>query len=255
MGQLDPITDLLWQLHQQPDAPLLDQLQAFDLDLETGQQVQLSLLQRYLDEGATLGGWKIGMTSGASRNAMGDGIRPFGFVLQSRILTSHSELARSSLYKGGVENELCLILGDALGADATPERAKRAVAQIAPAFEINQKRLPPDAPPGLRVADNLSNWGIVVGEPTAVPDTLDEMTVALFANDAVVETVSSADHIDDHFASLAILARELAKYDQPLRAGHKIITGAYGKTPFAAGHFRGEFDQNVGTVDVRLLDT
>jgi len=39
-----------------------------------------------------------------------------------------------------------------------------AVATVAPAFEINEQRLKSEATPQQRLEDNLSQWGIVVGE-------------------------------------------------------------------------------------------
>ena len=77
------------------------------LSIEEGQKLQIQLLERWLEQGEELGGWKIGMTSGASRNAMGEGIRPFGFILKSRIGSNNEKLNLTELRNGGVENEVC----------------------------------------------------------------------------------------------------------------------------------------------------
>ena len=124
---------------------------------------------------------------------------------------------------------------------------------MAPAFEINQKRLPADASPGLRVADDLSNWGIVVGPQVALPARLDDLVVTLYGNDQALDSVASSGHIDDHFTSLATLARRLAQFGQVLEPGQPVITGAYAKTPFAVGTFRGEFSNAIGTVTVDIV--
>jgi 2-keto-4-pentenoate hydratase len=171
------ILDTLWALHQNPDLDPAPLREAPELSADEGQQLQLQ-------QGEELAGWKIGMTSGESRNALGDGIRPFGFVLRSRTLMSGASIPRKDLYKGGVENELCFVMADYLGEAATPERAKSAIAGLAPAFEINQKRLPPGCSAGLRVSDNLSNWGIIVGDTVPLVNTTAELTgleVALYS--------------------------------------------------------------------------
>ena len=158
------LLDTLWRLQQQPDS---DSSALFDqphISADEGQALQFQLLERWLNEGEELGGWKIGMTSGESRDALGVGVRPSGFVLKSRIFRSGAQLSRASLHRGGVENELCFIVGSALGDGATAAAAQTAMAGMAAGFEINQKRLPPNSPAGLRIADNLSNWGIVYGE-------------------------------------------------------------------------------------------
>ena len=105
------------------------------------------------------------------------------FILKSRIYASGSKLPLSQLHKGQVENELAIRIGADLGGDATREDAIAAVDCILPGFEINQKRLPPGADTGLRVADNLSNYGIVVGTGVKLTDDLvqhlNQMTVTL----------------------------------------------------------------------------
>ncbi len=250
----DAFGDALWQLHQTPDDPGVG-LEDEDLTLDAGHRAQIVLLNRWLAEGESVGGWKIGMTSGANRNAMGDGVRPFGFILASRILHSGASLPLSRLYTGQIENELCLILGAPLGAGTSRAEALAAVTSIAPAFEINQKRLPKGASAGLRVADDLSNWGIVVGTPVPCnAPALDDMQVTLSRGTHIIESVNSRGHIDDPFDSLATLANTLATYDLELQSGQHVITGAYGKTPFAPGRFTGEFDCNVGSVTVELVD-
>ncbi len=227
-------------------------MSATGIEFDQGQNLQLQLLHRWLSIGESIGGWKIGMTSGANRNAMGDGIRPFGFILHSRIVRSHATLPLSPLHKGQLENELCFLMGKQLGPDATPASARQAVAGILPAFEINQKRLGPGAGAGLRVADNLSNWGIVIGESVAPIDDLSRLTVSLSKHQDLIERVESPGFIDDHYESLAILARRLAAFDQRLEAGQYVITGAYAKTPFAAGDYTGTFDLGIGPVHITL---
>ena len=72
--------DALWRLHNDPSINPEDlQLNSVDISADEGQTLQLQLLERWLEQGEEIGGWKIGMTSGANRNAMGDGIRPTGF--------------------------------------------------------------------------------------------------------------------------------------------------------------------------------
>ena len=253
------LLDTLWHLQQQPDsdpAPLFEHTQP---SADEGQALQFQLLDRWLNEGEELGGWKIGMTSGESRDALGVGVRPSGFVLKSRIFASGAQLPRSRLFKGGVENELCFIVGQALGDGATPTGAKSAMAGLAPGFEINQKRLPPGSAPGLRIADNLSNWGIVYGEPITeaqLSDNLSALQVTLSeltnTGETEIESVASDGHMDPHYESLAILAQRLADFGHSLTPGQQVITGAYGKTPFAPGRFAGDFSLGIGRAELEL---
>ena len=130
---------------------------------------------------------------------------------------------------------------------------------IAPGFEINQKRLPPGSPAGLRIADNLSNWGIVCGDAITAHQLTGDLTdleVTLgevkSGEPQTIEQVASGDHIDPRYDSVAILARRLADYGHALEPGQHVITGAYGKTPFAPGHFTGHFSLGIGDVCLTL---
>ena len=223
------------------------------LDLAEGQAMQLRLIERWRQQGERVGGWKLGMTSGQSRDAFGVGFRPFGFILNSRILDSGGQISANEIRRGGIENELCFIIRDPLGASATRDDAMAAVAGIAPAFEVNQRRLPSAATPGVRIADGLANWGLVVGSPVAPPKDLDSLTVVLTRSGKELDRVSAAGHIDDHYQTLATLARKLAEHDLGLMPGDRVITGAFTRTPLQQGSYQGNFGPAIGRVTVEVV--
>lgn len=226
-----------------------------DVSLAEGQKLQVALQQRWYEEGFGVGGWKLGMTSGASRDVFGAGVRPFGFILQKRIFTSGTTLTCSTLGKAGIENELCFTMSANLGADASREDAIAAIEVVAPAFEINQRRIGGPTSPGMRIADNLSNWGLVIGTSIPVPEDLTGFTVVLNNTDKPeateeIDRVTAQGHIDDHFSSIAKLARVLAEQGLSLRAGDRVITGAFTRTPLTPGHYTGSFGSPIGDVTV-----
>jgi len=224
----------------------------YHADLHEGQALQLQVLERWRRQGETIGGWKLGMTSGQSRDAFGPGFRPFGFILESRILPSGAAISAARIQRGGIENELCFVMGAALGAGATRSQAMAAVVAVAPAFEINQRRIPADAPPGIRIADDLSNWGLVVGTPVAAPADLDGLTVVLTSSGTELNRVSAHGHIDDHYETLATLACKLAEHGLGLRPGDRVITGAFTRTVLEPGSYAGDFGPAIGRVTVTV---
>ncbi|MDH3644426.1 MAG: fumarylacetoacetate hydrolase family protein, partial [Gammaproteobacteria bacterium] len=223
-------------------------------DLDAGQRLQLRLLERWRAQGETVGGWKLGMTSGQSRDAFGAGFRPFGFILNSRILESGGQISVQQIQHGGIENELCFIMGEPLGEAATRESAIAAVAGVAPAFEINQRRIQADAAPGLRIADDLANWGLVVGRPVAPPEAFGDLVVVLRRAGEEIARVSATNHIDDHYQTLATLACKLAAHGLALQPGDRIITGAFTRTPLAVGSYEGDFGPVIGRVAVEVQE-
>lgn len=203
-----------------------------------------------------VGGWKVGLTSGTARDSMGAGFRPFGYILKDRVFASGHAFARADFQRVGVENELCFRLGEPIGAEADRAEAMAAVASVHPAFEINEPRLAPDASPAERLADNLSQYAIVVGpEAPLAQETFefDALRVALTRDGEALQTVAAAGHIDDHFASIAALARQLGRFGRSLAAGDHVITGSYTRTAVAAaGLYCGDFGPPFPPVCVRF---
>ena len=197
-------------------------------DLDVALRVQLAVLDRWRAAGERLGGWKSGLTSRAARDMLGKGFRPFGFILESRILPSGAHLKRSAIGRCKVEAELCVIMKTPLRGAVDPDAARAAVGAIAPAFEINELRFPSFPAPFLLLADNLAQWGAVVGRPCALPPTrLVDTTVELILDGKVVEVATPGDTMDDPFVALARLATTLDRFGLGLEAGPRVITGAF----------------------------
>ncbi len=206
-------------------------------------------------------GWKVGLTSGGARDSMGPGFRPFGFILPERVFPSGARIERAGIRTPGVENEFCFTIGQRLGAGARRDDAIKAVESVCAAFELNERRLQPGATTADRLADDLSQWGIVVGEARvldwrAYPFT--DVAVRLSLDGSELECVAAAGHIDDHFDSLAALARQLARFGRALEPGHRVITGSFGKHAVTdACRLDGDFDagaaKGIGQVSVEFL--
>ncbi len=249
-------TDLLWQSYVD-GAPAPAELKGA-LDLDTALAVQLGILERRLDAGAELAGWKIGLTSARVRGRFGTTRQPFGHLLQSGVQESGNRVELAS-FRGatGVEPELCFTLGTALeGPGATAGDARKAASAVSAGMEINEIRVTDAGEFPLLVADNLAQWGIVVGEThTPIPES--------FESDAVRATIAregdtrsddlGADVIDDHFLSLATLANELAPFGRRLEPGQRVITGSFSNHRVTEpGRWEAEFS-GVGRVAIHFV--
>jgi 2-keto-4-pentenoate hydratase len=227
------------------------------LSIDEGEQVQLAVLSRWEDRGCSRAGWKVGLTSGEARDSFGPGVRPFGFVLRDRVFASGDTIDLRQVSQPGLETELCFRLGSRLsGPQVDAAEVARSVQAVAAAFEINEVRIDLPQEPGVRVADNLTQWGVVVGEAVSpVPGrAVFESTVSTLArNGDEAQTVAAAGHIDDHFLSIARLARELAKFGRAIEAGDLVITGSFGRMRgLAGGEHIGTFS-GVGEVRATFL--
>ena len=208
-------------------------------------------LERFKD--IERGGWKVGLTSGASRDGMGVGFRPFGHIATAQIFESGVTLERRNVGDIGVENELCFKFRDTVPRGADKSRLRTCIEAVLPAFELNERRLASSATDKDRLSDNLSQFGIVVGRPLMNFQSLElaDLDVTLFEDGEEVETVASRGHIDDHYDSLLALVDVLGKFDQQIGAGDLVITGAFARRRvLRASTWRGEFSLGIGTVEV-----
>lgn len=221
------------------------------VDLDDGLRVQLEVLERHIAGGDRLRGWKVALTAGAGRDMMGPDFRPFGYLLDSRVLPSGASVARPSLGVARVEAELCLVIGEPpMGPQVTPEQAREAVREVAPAFEINEIRFPGGASHPVMIADNLGGWGAVLGTEVAVPDhDLTTTRVDVWRDEQPVAFPASDLELEDPFLSLARLARLLHEHGHSLRPGDVVITGAlwYADVPDEPVSYRARFAE-VGEV-------
>jgi 2-keto-4-pentenoate hydratase len=225
--------------------------------LRDGQMLQLDILRRYCDRGEALGGWKVGLTSGDSRDAFGKGFRPFGFILVNRILKSNETLHLDYIKRCGVECELSFVIGEHLAGDrVTAAMVRKAVYSVAPAFEITESRIIGPADPGIRIADNLSQWGIAMGKqivPVPMDYDYESLEVVLTHDGEEVQRAIARGQIDDHFESIAALVRELFKFGMGLRNGQRIITGSLtGNTLAKPGRWQADFSE-FGSVAVNFV--
>lgn len=220
---------------------------------------QLAVADRFAADGDGIGGWKIGFTSGASRDRLGPGVRPFGYVLKSRIFASGATISAASGAPVRIEPELVLVLGtDLAGGDVDAETARDAVTHVAAGFELLQLRVPgndPDEHP-LRIADGLSQWGMVVGDTIDVAEFNPTTVMRLTRGDETVETRTMNDDlpIDDVFETLATLARQLHAHGRRVHAGDVVLTGSFAILDLAPPErWRAEFS-GIGevTVDITL---
>lgn len=229
------------------------ELIATERDLGKGLSLQLAVLERLVTSGERLGGWKVGHTSGSRRGLMGRDFRPFGYILDGRIMQSGDALGHDRITSCFIEPELCLVLGAPLrGEDVDPVTVRDAVRAVAPAFELNETRLPPGAGHPVILADGLSNWGIVVGDEVPVRSNLTGTTVKLWCDGELVATSTPGDSMDDPFLSLSRLCALLHRYGRGLEPGQRVITGSFSnETVKGPGNWRAAFS-GVGEVAVRF---
>jgi 2-keto-4-pentenoate hydratase len=223
------------------------------LTLEQALAVQLGLLEREIERGERLAGWKVGLTSERARKALGVDARPFGRLLAVRVFSSGARIPAAQIRRPSIEPELCFTIGRSLGGErVTRDDVAGAIAQVAAGFEINERRAGSARPDfGALVTDCLTQWGIVEGGAAKLSEIdLACIRCTLWRERQKVYEGVSRDELDDHLESLRRLVSALAPYGLSLLPGQKVITGAFARFDAAPGErWRAVYD-GVGEVEV-----
>lgn len=227
------------------------------LGVDDAYRAQLGLLEARLAGGEQQAGWKVGLTADAMREMFGSSEPAFGYLLQRGSLTSGAVLPFADLRTPLVENEILVTLDrDLTGPGVTPDDARGAIRCLAPALEIVEMRgsdMRVDVPLG--IADNLSQYAFVHGQPIESPGDLDfgDIVAEVRANGELRESVRGQDVMDNQLRTIAWLANALHRFGRQLLAGQQIMTGSFTKpVPVTAGDEIETRFSRVGGVSVRF---
>lgn len=227
------------------------------LALTDALRVQLAVRDRKIAAGGKQLGWKVGVTSARARKRYGTEARPFGHIMAADTYAAGATVPGARALDLGLEPELCFTIGTTVrGPGVTPAQMRAAVAAVGAAFELVEDRARGVTDFPLNVADNLSQWGLVIGETRSpLPDGLDLGSVRMECRrdeQLVAQVVGDDGQIDDHFLSLSILANTLAEYGQALEGGMRVITGSFSNHDVATDQvWRAEF-AGIGAVSARF---
>jgi 2-keto-4-pentenoate hydratase len=199
------------------------------LDMRQGYEIQLGILARLAGQGERHAGWKVGLTAAAMRAQHNVHEPCFGFLLESGNRPSGHVFRHADLIQPGFENEICISVGRTLrGPGVTFEQARAAVAAIAPALEIVEKRGNFSADLPLTMADNAQQKAFVTGAAIPLGEIdLSQATVTVYVNDAVRDRASGAEVMGNPIHSIVWLANKLAEFGRALEAGQRVISGSF----------------------------
>lgn len=221
-------------------APVRDLIGTDDLD--AAYAVQQGLVRARLEAGARVVGRKIGATSEAVQQQLGVDQPDFGYLLDDMDVSTHAPISMRTLLQPRVEGEVAFVLAADLDLpedEITLPAVRDAVELALPALEIVDSRIA-DWAIGFTdtVADNASSGLYVVGRDGRSLDEVEprEVTMSLTINGEERSSGNGAACLGDPLEALRWLAVQAARFGDPLRAGHLILSGALGPfVPFAPG--------------------
>jgi len=202
------------------------------LSQDEAYRINLALLARHAARGQPQAGWKVGLTAAVIRAQFGLPEPLFACLFKHGRWQSGGTWPLAAMRGPGFENELCLVIGERLaGPGVTLERARHAVAAVAPAMEIIETR-GPNSLDGVMpmLADNGQQYAFVTGPEVAFDRACDLGATSV---DVVIDGVvqerayGSAVMEASPLTSVAWLANKLAEFGRALEPGEVVMTGSF----------------------------
>ena len=179
------------------------------------------------DRGERVVGTKLGFTSIAMQKALGVDSPNFGWLTDPMIV-SDGRVRLGGLIHPKAEPEIAFVLGkDVAGPAVSAEHVLSATAYVMPVIEVVDSRFVDFRFRALdNTADNSSAGMVVLGTRATRPAfDLSRVGVVVTMDGHLLYTSSGAAAFGHPAASVAWLARRLARSGRGLKAGHLVISG------------------------------
>ena len=219
-----------------------EQVRQFSLDypgitLEDAYAIQRAWVAQKIQDGRTLKGHKIGLTSRAMQVSSNITEPDYGALLDDMFFDEGSDIPFERFIVPRVEVELAFILGKPLnGPNCTVFDVLDATEWVIPALEIIDARIQQVDPHTHAtrkvvdtIADNAANAGVVLGGRAVRPTEIDlrKVPAVLYRNGVIEESGVSAAVLNHPAKGVAWLANKLAPYDVTLLPGQIILGGSF----------------------------
>src|SRR5688572_4315232 len=203
---------------------------AGDLDVADGYRIQQETLRLRRRGGQRRIGWKVGLTSAATRAELGIDEPIAGYLLSSGLVVDGQQVGFDRFIAPALEPEIGVVMGRDLGGPGiTALDAARAADGAIPALEIVDSRFREwKCAIAAVVADNSFASGLVIPStvtPLAAVDLRFE-GVLIEHNGLRAGTAAGAAALGHPLHAAAWLANHLGRLGRALRAGDVVLTGS-----------------------------
>ena len=208
-----------------------------EMGMDDAYAVQNAIYLAKLQQGRTVVGWKIGLTSKAMQYALNINIPDSGILFDDMIFSNGATVPKKRFIEPRGEAEIAFIMKSSVGgANVTRQEVIEATDYVAPSLEILDTRIlrvDPETKATRKIfdtiSDNAANAGIVLGMKRHAVDAIDMRWVGVITSrdGEVEETGLGAGVLNDPIESVVWLARRMAKYKQSIQPGQIILSGSF----------------------------
>ena len=228
-----------------------------DLTLEDAYAIQLLQIDWFVEQGRSIKGHKVGLTSAAMQRLLGVDQPDYGHLLDDFFYLEHEPIPTARFLQPRIEPEVAFVLKRPLrGPGVTAHEAIAAVDFVLPALEIVDSRIE-DWKIGLldTIADNASSGAVVLGStPTTLSDVDLRLAGAVMThNGLVVGTGAGGAVLGSPLGTLVWLANTVGARGVTLEEGQVVLPGSVcAMVPVAAGDTVTATFAGLGSVTARF---
>ncbi len=208
-----------------------------DMTLDDAYAVQKQWVDRKMNEGTRLLGYKIGLTSRAMQRAVHIDEPDYGVLLEDMAIANGSRVETANFTDPMIEAEFAFFLRQPLFGDSvTQEQVLEATDYCVPALELiaaRSYRVDPTTGYTRKIfdtiADNAANAGVVLGDCRIRPADVDLRWAGalLYLNDQIEETGLAGGVLGHPAEGIAWLCRRFALHGIRLQPGQLLLSGSF----------------------------
>ena len=208
-----------------------------DMQMEDSYAVQAAVMQRKMNEGRKVIGYKVGLTSRVMQRSMKIDEPDYGVLLDDMKFEDGSDIETARFTDPRVEMELAFVLKQPLfGENLNIMDVLNATYYVIPALELiaaRSHRVHPKT--GYvrtvmdTIADNAASAGVIMGGNPIRPDSVDlRWCGGIMYRNAVIEETGLAAAVLNHPANgIVWLARRFAAHGIALEPGQILLSGSF----------------------------
>jgi 2-oxo-hept-3-ene-1,7-dioate hydratase/2-keto-4-pentenoate hydratase len=205
-----------------------------EADVADAYRIGLAVRDIKLENGRTVKGHKIGLTSKAMRDLTGATEPDYGFIFDNWFVLEGDKVERASMNRPLVQVELAFVMGEELaGPSINAADVIRATDFVLPSLEIVDSRYKGRGNNMLvdSIADAASCGFVVLGGNPAKLTDIDvrRVSASLSINGDVLESGSAAAVMGNPINAVVWLANKLHEFGVSMQPGDVILSGSFVK--------------------------
>lgn len=228
-----------------------------DISASEAYGIQLKYVRRRINDGATVRGKKIGLTSRAMQDMLGVDQPDYGHIFDDMIYSEGEKIDTGQFIQPRIEFEIAFVLKEDIDAEnITSDNVAYCIDYVIPAAELIDSRISDwkikfeDT-----VSDNGSSAGAVLGEKKLNLSDIDlpSERMEIFKNGMKIDEGYGNAVLGNPLEAVVWLAKSLHAYNITLKQGEVVLAGSLTKAiDVAAGDVFEAHFENLGSVKVEF---